>query len=52
VKALRCDKGLLSELVTVGVTEDNTSKWGTTSGYYELGSCRGLEMERTGQRRE
>jgi len=51
VKALCCDKGLLSELVTVGVTEDNTSKWGTTSAFYKLRSCKRFDMERTGQRR-
>ena len=51
VKALCCDKGLLSELVTVGVTEDDTSKWGTTSTFYKLGSSRKFGMERTGQRR-
>ena len=39
VKALCGDKGLLSKLVTVGVTENDTSKWGTTRVLYKLGLC-------------
>jgi hypothetical protein len=51
VKALCCDKGLLSKLVTVGVTENDTGKWGTTNAFYKLGSCRRIDMKRTGRRR-
>jgi hypothetical protein len=39
VKALCGDKGFLSELVAVGVTEDDTSQRGTTSVLSKLGSC-------------
>ena len=39
VKALCGDKGLLSELVAVGVTEYDSSKRGTTSVLSKLGSC-------------
>jgi hypothetical protein len=39
VEAFCGDKGLLSELVTVGITENDTSKWGSTRVFYKLGSC-------------
>jgi hypothetical protein len=38
VKALCGNKGLFSKLVAVGVTEYDTSKWGTTIMLCELGS--------------
>jgi hypothetical protein len=42
MEALCGDEGLLSELVTVGIAENDTSKGGTSSVHYKLRSCGNL----------